>query len=210
MCKEVPEYAEYGVGAMRSCLFRLQRAFENFWRRCKEKLTKKGFPRFKSKHRGIKSFDVPVCVFTIRERTNRWAIHIKGFVPFVVNNIPNGKIKCIRIVNSARRVKVQFVVEECDEVEKCKKPFQGIDLGVESLSVFDTGTKIAGRKRKLEKVKSRQREMNHKTRKRDENREDRKRKTFRSKTYLKTQKVLQKENQLVKEKEMGFVHDGDC
>ena len=126
----------------------------------------------------------------------------------MVNNIPNGKIKCIRIVNSARRVKVQFVVEEeCDEIEKCAKPVLGIDLGVASLGVFDTGTKIAGRKRKLEKVKSRQREMNHRTRKRDKNREDRKRKTFRSKTYLKAQKALQKEKQRVKEMERGFLHE---
>lgn len=85
--KEFPKFAEYGGGAMRSCLFRLQRAFENFWRRCKENVTKKGFPRFKSKYRGIKSFDVPVGGFSIRDRTKRWAIHVKGFAPFAPPDI---------------------------------------------------------------------------------------------------------------------------
>ena len=65
-------------------------------------------------------------------------------------NVHQRRIKLECIVNSALRLKVQFVLEEKIEVQKCETKLQGIDVGISSLTTFDYVLKIAVRKRKLE------------------------------------------------------------
>ena len=67
---ELPEYEQYSVGATRSALRRIDRAFKSFFRRVKEKAKKPGYPRYKSRNR-MRSFDCPAGGFTIRESGNR-------------------------------------------------------------------------------------------------------------------------------------------
>ena len=152
------------MGATRSVLRRIDRAFNNFYRRCKEKAKKPGYPRFKPRHR-MKSFDCPKGGIRIRESGNRWAILIKGLKPSIVKNIPEGDIKEIRIVRTAKRVNVKFVVAQEVDVTPSDADFVGIDLGITNLATSSDGTKIKGRKLKLAKQKARQRKLNLKTRK---------------------------------------------
>ena len=61
-----PTLAKYGVRATRSALRWIDRAFKNFFRECKEKAKKLGYPRIKRLDR-IKSFDCPRIGFGISE-----------------------------------------------------------------------------------------------------------------------------------------------
>ena len=72
---------------------------------------KLGGSRFKPRH-CMKSFDCPKGGFRIRESGNRWAMLIKGMERFIVTTKPEGNIKEIRVVRTAKRVNVQFVVEQ--------------------------------------------------------------------------------------------------
>ena len=191
----------------RSALRRINRAFNNFYRRCEEKAKKLGYPRFKPRHR-MKSFDCPKGGFRIRESGNRWAILIKGLKPFVVKNIPEGDIKEIRIVRTAKRVNVQFVVEQEVDVTPSTADFVGIDLGVTNLATFSNGKKIKGRKLKLAKQKARQRKLNLKSRKgkNGKPRNHRKAKRWGSRGYRSARLLFAKECQTLRERELGFLH----
>ena len=66
----LPEYANVSVKAQRSVLKRLDRAFQSFFRRVAVGQTP-GFPRFRSKHRGLRSFEVPAPAI---RRHGRWNV----------------------------------------------------------------------------------------------------------------------------------------
>ena len=198
---EIPEYKQYGVHAVRSALRRIDRGFKSFFRRVKEGAKKPGYPRYKSRNR-MRSFDCPVGGFTIRETGNRWAVRIKGLEPFIVKSIPEGKIKELRIVKTAKRITIQFVVEKEIDVTPSKVPFIGIDLGIESLITLSNGKKIPGRNRKLERQKKRQRKLQVNARKGSKQ----KAKTKGSNSYKKARALYSKECQTVKERELGFMH----
>ena len=197
VCDELPEYEQYGVGATRSALRRIDRAFKSFFRRVKEKAKKPGYPRYKSRNR-MRSFDCPAGGFTIRESGNRWAVRIKGLEPFIVKSIPDGKIKEIRIVKTAKRITIQFVVEKEIDVTPSDAPFVGIDFGIESLITLSNGKNIPGRKRKLERQKERQRKLRVNASKGSKQKW--------SNSYKKALRSHSKECQTVKERELGFMH----
>lgn len=113
----------------------------------------------------MKSFDCPKGGFSIRESGNRLAILIKGLKPFIVKNLPEGDVKEIRIVRTAKRVKVQFVIEQEVDVTPSTADFVGIDLRITNLATFSNGKKIKGRNVKLAKQKARQCKLNLNSRK---------------------------------------------
>ena len=156
----------------------------------------------------MKSFDCPKGGFTIRESGNRWAILIKGLKPFVVKNIPEGDIKEIRIVRPAKRVKVQFVVEQEVEVTPSTADVLGIDLSVMNLATFSNGKKIKGCKLKLAKQKVRQRKLNLKSHKgtNDKPLDHRKAKRWGSRGYRSARSLFARECQTLREQELGFLH----
>ena len=198
---ELPEYEQYGVGATRSALRRVDYAFKSFFRRVKEGAKKPGYPRYKSRNR-MRSFDCPAGGFTIREVGNRWAVCIKGLEPFIVKSIPEGKIKQIRIVKTAKRITIHFIVDKEIDVTPSETPFVGIDLGIESLITLSNGKNILGRKRKLDRQKKRQRKLRVRARKGSKQ----KAKTKGSNSYKKARALYSKECQTVKERELGFMH----
>ena len=69
--RQDPEFSQYHCQSQRTALLRLDKAFQNFFRRIKAG-EKPGFPRFKSRFRGVHSLDVPDPGF----KGNR--IRIKG------------------------------------------------------------------------------------------------------------------------------------
>lgn len=90
----------------------------------------------------MKSFDCPTGGFRTRESGNRWAILIKGLRPFILKNIPEGDITEIRVVRTAKRVNVLFVVEQELDVTPSDTDFVCFDLGIANLAMFSNGKKI--------------------------------------------------------------------
>ena len=154
--EELPEYERYSVHAVRSELLRVDRAFKSYFKRVKAK--KLGYPRYKSLNR-IRSLDCPAGGITIRQTSRRWAERIQGLELFFAKSIPGRMIKEIRVVQTDKRVVIQFVVEKEIDVTPSNTAFVGIDLGIESLITLSNGENIPGSKRKIERHKKRQRKQ---------------------------------------------------
>ncbi len=127
------EIGSYGVGPFRSVLNRLDHSFKRFFRHG-------GFPRFKGRNRGIRSFET--SQFRILASGKRHAVQIKGFGRFIVKAVPEGEIKLIRIVTTPVRVMVQFVCEQEREVLADQSPVVGIDVGVKAQATLSTGESV--------------------------------------------------------------------
>ncbi|MYA35226.1 MAG: IS200/IS605 family element transposase accessory protein TnpB [Gammaproteobacteria bacterium] len=133
--RDMPEFANFNATAFRSVLNRLDHSFKRFF-------AHGGFPRFKGRNRGIRSFEVPAGQFRIRQSGKRHAIHIKGFGRFVVRDVPEGTIRLVRVVQTPIRVKLQFVTEYNHPSIQVDTPFTGIDLGVEKQATLSTGESL--------------------------------------------------------------------
>ncbi len=127
------EMSSYGVQPFRSVLNRLDRSFKRFFRHG-------GFPRFKGRNRGIRSFETHQ--FRICASGTRHAVQIKGCGRFIVKAVPEGEIKLIRIVKTPVRVMVQFVCEQEREVVADQSPVVGIDVGVKAQATLSTGESV--------------------------------------------------------------------
>ncbi|MDE2762219.1 MAG: hypothetical protein OXQ94_03055 [Gemmatimonadota bacterium] len=99
--------------AQRSVLQGLDRSYKAFFRRIKAG-DWPGHPRFKPGDRGIRSFEVTTPVKT----NGRWSwVVVKGVGRIRFRGRPpEGGVKLVRICRTARRVKVQLVVERKLEV----------------------------------------------------------------------------------------------
>ena len=136
--RDHPEYRAVSVELMRSVLSRVDEGFAHFFRRCGSGGGKPGFPRFKSKHRGLRSLST--SAFSARRSGNRFAIHIKGLGRFLVKRMPaRDTIRLVRIVRTALRAVVQFCCRETVDVAPSESEPVGIDVGVEKQAVLSTG-----------------------------------------------------------------------
>ena len=184
--RQDPAWSRFPVMAQRSVLQRLDRSYKAFFR-------KGGFPRFKSEHRGVRSFEIHAPP---KVRTNgRWSwVKIKGVgrVRFR-GGIPEGDIKLLRIVRTVRRVKIQFVCERDVQIVPDDRPMVGVDLGISNRIALSTGETIPGVKLDRTELKRRQRRLS-KAKRGGNNR--RKRRT-----------ELAREWQRVTERERGQLHE---
>ncbi len=134
-----PEFSQYHAQTQRSALRRIDEAFQAFFRRVKAG-EKPGYPRLKSRHRGVHSFDVP------DPRFNGNSIRIKGIGTIRFKELPEGKTTMVRIIKSALRVSIQFVVKK--ENTCTRKPHEpiGVDLGLKDRAILSSGMTLdAGR-----------------------------------------------------------------
>lgn len=139
-----PSLADVPVMIERDALDRLDKAFINFFRRCKEGDAKPGFPRFKGRNRW-NSFGIanPGKVIRVGNR-----IHVAGIdTPIKARNvrIPEGKIKQLRIVHRAGKWYAKLTIDDGLQ-PPAKTPIVssiGIDVGLESFATFASGEKIA-------------------------------------------------------------------
>ena len=186
----LPEYANVSVKAQRSVLKRLDRAFQSFFRRVAVGQTP-GFPRFRSKHRGLRSFEVPAPAI---RRHGRWnTVSVKGIGKFRFAGEVEGTPKILRIVKTPMRVSVQIVVErEVAEVVDLR-PRLGIDVGIRSRIALSTGEKVPGRQLDRSEMKRRQRILSRA--KRD------------SKGRCKKRLAMARAWQRVTERERGVLHE---
>ena len=139
-----------GLGAIsatseRGTLFRLDRAFQAFFRRCKSG-EKPGYPRFRPISR-MECIDIVDPRATmIKKRSRGYAIRPKGFPTiriFPSRELPTGfPLKALRIIRKPNRVYVDLVYE----VEKTPLPKSeaavAIDMGVRKRLVTSTGERI--------------------------------------------------------------------
>ena len=128
------DFRQFNVGPQRSVLRRVDRAFQAFFRRAKAGETP-GFPRFKGRSRGIRSFDIPDPV--IRDGSLR----LKGIGRFRLPSVPDGRILQARVVKTPLRVVVQFAVEVEVPDARPSEPV-GIDLGVKDRAILSTGETV--------------------------------------------------------------------
>jgi len=151
-----PARSRFPVTAQRSVLQRLDRSYKAFFRRVKAG-EKPGHPRFKPGDRGVRSFEVVTPLKTNGRRS--WVV-VKGVgrVRFR-GGPPEGTVKVLRICRTARRVKIQFVVEQETEIASDPRPMVGIDMGIRSRIALSTGETVPGVKIDRRELKRRQRRL---------------------------------------------------
>ena len=134
---------------LQNVLFRVERAFQNFFRRVKAG-EKAGYPRFKGEGR-YDSFTYPQSGFEIAD--NGFKLSKIGTVKIKLHRQPEGNIKTCTIKKEIDKWYACFSVE----YEPIKKPIPtksiGIDMGIKSFAVLSDGEVIENPKylRKAEK-----------------------------------------------------------
>ena len=144
--KQQPETAwlsEVNAQSLQASLEHLDRAYRNFFR------TKKGFPKFKSKH-NKQSFCIPQYVSADFDDETVYLPKI-GDIKIIVDRKAIGKIKSATISKTTTgKYFVSLLVDTEIEEPKAKVVKQassiGIDLGLKDFVVLSNGEKIAGPK----------------------------------------------------------------
>ena len=142
-------FRQFPLHPQRSILRRLDRAFTAFFGRVKAG-QKPGFPRFKGRDRGVRSFDIPSPV--IRDGS----LHVKGIGRFRLPSLPAGEIAAARVVKTPLRVAVQFMVAVADRPRAPDAPV-GIDMGLKERAVLSTGEAVPAVRLDRRALKRRQR-----------------------------------------------------
>ncbi len=142
-----PEYEEIPVHVLQNALLRLDRAFENFFRRCKErkagKKVKPGFPRFKARDR-YRSLTCPDRYDYVRDGHLHFP-KLERIRMEMHRPLPDGAVvKTCTISKKADGWYVSFSLE----VSASAKPTHmgdaiGIDMGLTSFVTFSDGQKVA-------------------------------------------------------------------
>jgi len=148
---ELPWMYEVSKCAPQEALRDLDRAYQNFWRRCKANDSRKGFPRFKSRKNGVGSFRLTGAI-----RSTPSGRHVqlprlgkirvqhgeRGYLPG--SNDIRVKILSATVSERAGRWFVSLQVEETLPTPRTKAngSVLGIDVGVKHLAVCSDGTVI--------------------------------------------------------------------
>jgi putative transposase len=148
---------------------RINKAFQNFFRRLKEKQSGKhikvGFPRFK-KH--FKSITYPQFGFKLVSDKRLYVSKV-GNIPIILHRIPKGKIKTMTIKRS--RAGHWFVIFSCEIEIPSNRAHPnidrtiGADVGIESYATLSSGVHIPNPKhliRSERKLKRLQRKASRK------------------------------------------------
>lgn len=150
--------------ALKNC----DNAFNNFFRRCKQKKGPKGFPRFKSKKSRLRSFRLTGMIKVSDShvqlpRLGRLKLKERGYLPTT-----NVKILSAIVSERAGRWFVSIQVEENQpdyQDVKDKHGIVGVDLGIKTLATVSDGTKYENPKplkTKLRKLKKLQQSASRK------------------------------------------------
>ena len=166
----VPWMYEVSKCAPQEALRHLDRAFEGFFRRIKLKKAgqywgKLGYPRSKSKKRGLGSFRLTghIVVFPAAiqlPRLGQLRLKERGYFP-----TRGVKILSATVSEQAGHWYVSIQVEQEQEVPANSGPVVGVDLGVKHLATFSDGTVIPNPKplkRRQRKIKRLQRAVSRK------------------------------------------------
>ncbi|HEY4387163.1 MAG TPA: RNA-guided endonuclease TnpB family protein [Ktedonobacteraceae bacterium] len=159
---ELPWMYEMSKAAPQEALRDLEKAFKNFWERCKRKKLgqwrgKSGFPRFKSKKRGIGSFRLTGAIHVSETwvqlpRLGKLRLKEHGYIP-----MRGVKILSATVSEQAGRwfASIQVEEEHADPAA-ATGPVIGVDLGIKSLAALSNGETIGNPKalrKNLKKLK---------------------------------------------------------
>ena len=130
--------------APQEALRNLDQAFANFFRRVKERRAgqkiKVGFPKFKSKKKGLGSFRLTGAIHVFEKeiqlpRLGRLRLKERGYLPTSGVHILSATVS-----EKARRWFVSIQVElEIADPEPIEKPIAGVDLGINRLAQVSDG-----------------------------------------------------------------------
>lgn len=186
--KSLTEYRkddnQYFCIAQQSILRRVDNSFKRFFKKIS------GYPKYKSKRNGIKSFVVPGRAL----RNLNHFIYIKGVGSFKFKkSLPAGKIKQAIIKKTPKRIKVFFLMEiESKEQRSSDIPI-GIDMGILNRVTLSNGFQVEKRILNRDRIKELQRQLSR-TKKESNNRK-------------KIITALKKEWQKTTDKEYGYLHE---
>ncbi len=135
------KYPEIHSQVVQNVSDRVHKAFQNFFRKIKDKsCKKKGFPRFKII---VNSITFPQSGFKF---VSDKRLHIAkiGNIPIVLHRLPRGKIKTLTIKqNGAGQWFACFSCEiENPPANHISKETMGLDVGLESFATLSTSQKI--------------------------------------------------------------------
>ena len=148
-----PEYGSISVQVFRGTAGRIDKAFQSFFRRLKNK-EKPGFPRFRKGERWRTIEINDQCWKMLRREGNKVILKIKGLPRIEVKPSqelpPNGLLKAIRITRKPLRTEVALSYELADvqPVEEITNPV-GIDMGISKRLTLSNGETV--RKREIDR-----------------------------------------------------------
>jgi len=131
----VPWMYEVSKCAPQEALRNLDRAYANFFRRCKQGAKRTGFPKFKSRKRGIGSFTLTGAIRIAESlvqlpRLGDLRLKEHGYLP-----VDGVKILKAIVSEKAGRWFASLQIEKEITVEKAPDHVLGVDVGVKSLAV---------------------------------------------------------------------------
>lgn len=139
--KEIrPELKEIHSQVLQDVLRRLDKAFQNFFRRVKERKEKAGFPRFRSRHR-YHTFTYAQSGFQVRDGK----LHLSkiGKMKIKLHRPLEGKIKTLTIRRSCTgKWYACFSVEMEAQPLPGSERAVGIDVGLSHFATLSTGKRI--------------------------------------------------------------------
>ena len=138
--EETKWLGEVNAQSLQSSLEHLDQAYKRFFK------TKKGFPRFHSKHGRKQSFTVPQH-FRIKKDEHKLVLPKFGDINIVLHREFKGKMNNVTISRTpTNKYYASVLVETTDQAKKCKKVKEqttlGIDLGIKDFVVLSDRQKI--------------------------------------------------------------------
>lgn len=152
--------------AFQSGLINCDRAFQNFFNRCKKKVKgKKGFPKFKSKKNETQSFKLDGSIYLTDEshiklpRIGKVKLKEYGYIPI------DAEIKSVTITRKGGKWFASCLVESDIKTLPLTDKKVGVDLGIKTLATCSDGTTFENPKAlkfNLRKLKRKQRQLSRK------------------------------------------------
>lgn len=139
-----PDVMDFGTVAARGTLTRLDRAFQGFYRRCRQG-AKAGFPRFKGAARfDTVSYEDASSGWKLKENDRRLYLQGIGHVKVRLHRNLRGTPKSCHVRREGRR---WWVIVQCSDVPATPLPATGraagIDVGVANLAASSDGELFA-------------------------------------------------------------------
>lgn len=160
----LPWAFEVSKVSFQSGLINCDRAFQNFFTRCKKKVKgKKGFPKFKSKKNSTQSFKLDGSIYLTDKnhiklpRIGEVKIKESDYIPV------DAEIKSVTVSNKAGKWFVSCLIEDIlKQPAKLINEVVGVDLGIKTLATCSDGTVYQNPKalkKNLKKLKRKQRQL---------------------------------------------------
>jgi putative transposase len=134
-----PYQARTNFSSAQATLRRLDKSYQNFFRRCKTSMKEKGFPRFKGRDH-FDSVEFPTYGDGIRFKDNRLRVQHVGMIRTKVHRPIEGMVKTVSLKREAEK---WFVILSCDlgvvVVPPSTLPPIGIDVGLEAFLTTSDG-----------------------------------------------------------------------